>query len=161
MISYTTEIESFTNMDIYMHEERIFQETCEIIKEYKRNHPSVSYAVTIERSSTFDPKENRNEETTPKHYSSDILIYLYRDGGILELHEGAGEWPGVVFEAIKVKSFFGKNKKLLIGIDYRDGLLEDLEWTTSEYERDYDTYFLNEEESKSILSRAANVAIIE
>ena len=138
------------------HQDRIFQEVCEMVRKLKQKHPSVGYVVRLECSDKIEV-----DSELPNRYSAWIFVSLARNRTILESGEDSGEWPGVCDEIIRVKSFSGKNKKLIVSDTYKSSLAADLETVTDEYEARYWTYVENKEASDEILGNACCVEWID
>ena len=97
--------------EIRRNEDRIFHEVCEIVQKLKQKHPTVGYVVRLEHS----VDEIGLDSEPPSRYSAWIFVSLNRNRTILESGKDSGEWPGACEEVIRVKSFFGKNKKTYRG----------------------------------------------
>ena len=144
-------------MEIQRNEERIFSEALELVHQLKQEHPSVGYVVYLERSGD----EIGLDSEMPNRYSAWLYVSLSRNRTILESGPDSGEWPGACDEIIQVKSFFGKNKKLVISDTYRRVLTLDLKEVTVEYEASAQTYVENKEASNEILANACRVEWID
>lgn len=142
--------------ELRQHQDRIFQEVCEMVRKLKQKHPSAGYVVRLECS---DKMELDSE--LPNRYSAWIFVSLARNRTILESGKDTGEWPGACDEIIRVKSFSGKNKKLIVSDTYKSSLAADLETVTAEYEASYLTYVENKEASDEILENACRVEWID
>ncbi|MFR8001566.1 MAG: DUF3592 domain-containing protein [Hydrogeniiclostridium sp.] len=151
MTSSSTEV-----MEMRQHQDRIFQEVCEMVRKLKQKHPSVGYVVRLECSDKIEL-----DSELPNRYSAWIFVSLNRNRTILESGEDSGEWPGACDEIIRVKSFFGKNKKLIVSDTYNSSLAADLEIVTDEYEASYWAYVENKEASDEILGNACCVEWID
>lgn len=143
--------------EIHRHEERIFDEVCEIARKLKQKYPKVGYVVRLERSG--DETEGNHE--LPSRYSAWIFVSLNRNRTILESGRGSGEWPGACEEIIRVKSLFGKNHKLIVSDDYAQSLEAQLEDVSEDYESSPFTYVENTEASNEFLQNACGVAWID
>lgn len=143
--------------EIRQKEDLIFHEVCEMVRKLKQKHPSVGYVVRLECSEN----EIELDSGLPNRYSAWIFVSLNRNRTILESGRGSGEWPGACDEIIQVKSFFGKNKKLIVSDTYKSLLAADLEVVTDEYEASYSTYVENKEASDEILENACCVEWID
>ncbi len=143
--------------EIRRNEDRIFHEVCEIVQKLKQKHPTVGYVVRLEHS----VDEIGLDSEPPSRYSAWIFVSLNRNRTILESGKDSGEWPGACEEVIRVKSFFGKNKKLIISDDYQGMLATELKTVTDDYEASPLTYVENKEASTEILAKACRVEWID
>ncbi len=143
-------------MEIRQNEDRIFDEVCEMVRKLKQRHPSVGYVVRLECSDKIEL-----DSELPNRYSAWIFVSLNRNRTILESGEDTGEWPDACDEIIRVKSFSGKNKKLIVSDTYNSSLEADLEVTSDEYEAGFLTYVENQEASDEILAKARRVEWID
>lgn len=143
-------------MEIRQHQDRIFQEVCETVRKLKQKHPSAGYVVRLECSDKLEL-----DSELPNRYSAWIFVSLARNRTILESGKDTGEWSGACDEIIRVKSFSGKNKKLIVSDTYKSSLAAELEAVTVEYEASYLTYVENKEASDEILENACRVEWID
>ena len=143
-------------MELRQHQDRIFQEVCEVVRKLKQKHPSVGYVVRLECSDKIEV-----DSELPNRYSAWIFVSLNRNRTILESGKDSGEWPGACDEIIRVKNLSGKNKKLIVSDTYKSSLAADLETVTDEYEASYLTYVENKEASDEILENACCVEWID
>ena len=143
-------------MEIRQNEDRIFDEVCEMVRKLKQRHPSVGYVVRLECSDKIEL-----DSELPNRYSAWIFVSLNRNRTILESGEDTGEWPDACDEIIRVKSFSGKNKKLIVSDTYNSSLEADLEVISDEYEAGFLTYVENQEASDEILAKARRVEWID
>lgn len=142
--------------ELRQHQDRIFQEVCEMVRKLKQKHPSVGYVVRLECSDKIEL-----DSKLPNRYSAWIFVTLARNRTILESGKDSGEWPGACDEIIRVKNLSGKNKKLIVSDTYKSSLATDLETVTDEYEARYLTYVENKEASDEILENACCVEWID
>lgn len=142
--------------ELRQHQDRIFQEVCEMVRKLKQKHPSVGYVVRLECSDKLEL-----DSELPSRYSAWIFVSLNRNRTILESGEDSGEWPGACDEIIRVKSFSEKNKKLIVSDTYNSSLAAELEAVTAEYESTSWAYVENKEASDEILENACRVEWID
>ena len=144
-------------MEIRQNEDRIFNEVCEMVRRLKQSHPTVGYVVRLECSGD----EVGLGCELPGRYHAWIFVSLNRNRTILESGKDSGEWPGACDEIVRVKSFLGKNKKLIVSDDYISVLAAELEVVTNEYEASFLTYVENKEASNEFLANACRVEWID
>lgn len=69
-------------------EDRIFREVCQLVRDVQEKHPSVGYAVRLERSAPLEAAGY-----APARYEAWLIASLGRNRTILESGPDTGEWP--------------------------------------------------------------------
>ena len=98
--------------EVKQNENRIFQEVCQLVRAFREKHPSVGYAVRLERSAPLEPGP------TPSRYSAWLIVSLSRNQTILESGPDTTSGPG--------QRSPGRGKKLTVS-DVCPLIEEDLE----------------------------------
>lgn len=141
-----------TPQDIYNVEVRVFNDVCEMIKECAKKYHGIHYAVTLERSKSL----SLDNEEMPKIYISSIFVYLARNHVILERGKGVGEWPGSFSEIIRIRG-----NKIKFEQNYKENILENIEWYSQVYLEDKETHFENKEESDQFVNNSSLIMWID
>ena len=136
--------------EVKQYENRIFQEVCQLVRAFREKHPSVGYAVRLERSAPLEPGP------APSRYSAWLIVSLSRNQTILESGPDTTEWPDARDEITRVRG-----KKLTVSDAYARLIEEDLESITADYEASPGTYVENREASREMLAEACRVEWIE
>ena len=132
--------------EVKQNENRIFQEVCQLVRAFREKHPSVGYAVRLERSAPLEPGP------APSRYSAWLIVSLSRNQTILESGPDTTEWPDARDEITRVRG-----KKLTVSDAYARLIEEDLESITADYEASPGTYVENREASREMLAEACRV----
>ena len=130
--------------EVKQNENRIFQEVCQLVRAFREMHPSVGYAVRLERSAPLGPAG-----CAPARYSAWLIVSLSRHQTILESGEDTTEWPDARAEITRVRG-----GKLKVSDAYRGLLTADLKKITADYEASPDTYVENRAASEELLAQA-------
>ena len=69
-------------------EDRVFREVCQLVRDVQEKHPSVGYAVRLERSAPLEAAGY-----APARYEAWLIVSLARNRTILESGPDTGEWP--------------------------------------------------------------------
>ena len=133
--------------EVKQNENRIFQEVCQLVRAFREKHPSVGYAVRLERSAPLEPGP------APSRYSAWLIVSLSRNQTILESGPDTTEWPDARDKITRVRG-----KKLTVSDAYARLIEEDLESITADYEASPGTYVENREASREMLAEACRVA---
>lgn len=83
--------------EVKQNENRIFQEVCQLVRAFREKHPSVGYAVRLERSAPLEPGP------APSRYSAWLIVSLSRNQTILESGPDTTEWPDARDEITRVR----------------------------------------------------------
>ena len=132
--------------EVKQNENRIFQEVCQLVRAFREKHPSVGYAVRLERSAPLEPGP------APSRYSAWLIVSLSRNQTILESGPDTTEWPDARDKITRVRG-----KKLTVSDAYARLIEEDLESITADYEASPGTYVENREASREMLAEACRV----
>ena len=100
--------------EVKQNENRIFQEVCQLVRAFREKHPSVGYAVRLERSAPLEPGP------APSRYSAWLIVSLSRNQTILESGPDTTEWPDARDEITRVRG-----KKLTVSDAYARLIEED------------------------------------
>ena len=100
--------------EVKQNENRIFQEVCQLVRAFREKHPSVGYAVRLERSAPLEPGP------APSRYSAWLIVSLSRNQTILESGPDTTEWPDARDKITRVRG-----KKLTVSDAYARLIEED------------------------------------
>lgn len=127
-------------------EDRIFREVCQLVRDVQEKHPSVGYAVRLERSAPLEAAGY-----APARYEAWLIVSLARNRTILESGPDTGEWPDARDRITRIRG-----GKLTVSDDY-GWLSRELEAITADYEAGPDAYAENKAASDEMLREACRV----
>ena len=127
-------------------EDRIFREVCQLVRDVQEKHPSVGYAVRLERSAPLE-----SAGYAPVRYEAWLIVSLARNWTILESGPDTGEWPDARDRITRIRG-----GRLTVSDDY-GRLSRELEAITADYEAGPDAYAENKAASDEMLREACRV----
>ena len=127
-------------------EDRVFREVCQLVRDVQEKHPSVGYAVRLERSALLEA-----EGYAPARYEAWLVVSLGRNRTILESGPDTGEWPDARDRITRIRG-----GKLTVSDGY-GRLSRELEAITADYEAGPDAYAENKAASDEMLREACRV----
>ena len=127
-------------------EDRIFREVCQLVRDVQEKHPSVGYAVRLERSAPLEAAGY-----APVRYEAWLIVSLARNRTILESGPDTGEWPDARDRITRIRG-----GKLTVSDGY-GRLSRELEAITADYEAGPDAYAENKAASDEMLREACRV----
>lgn len=127
-------------------EDRVFREVCQLVRDVQEKHPSVGYAVRLERSALLEA-----EGYAPARYEAWLVVSLGRNRTILESGPDTGEWPDARDRITRIRV-----GKLTVSDGY-GRLSRELEAITADYEAGPDAYAENKAASDEMLREACRV----
>ena len=127
-------------------EDRIFREVCQLVRDVQEKHPSVGYAVRLERSAPLEAAGY-----APARYEAWLIVSLARNRTILESGPDTGEWPDARDRITRIRG-----GRLTVSDDY-GWLSRELEAITADYEAGPDAYAENKVASDEMLREACRV----
>ena len=127
-------------------EDRIFREVCQLVRDVQEKHPSVGYAVRLERSAPLEAAGY-----APARYEAWLIASLGRNRTILESGPDTGEWPDARDRITRIRG-----GKLTVSDGYGQ-LSRELEAITADYEAGPDAYAENKAASDEMLREACRV----
>ena len=127
-------------------EDRVFREVCQLVRDVQEKHPSVGYAVRLERSAPLEAAGY-----APARYEAWLIVSLARNRTILESGPDTGEWPDARDRITRIRG-----GKLTVSDDY-GWLSRELEAITADYEAGPDAYAENKPASDEMLREACRV----
>lgn len=123
-----------------------FREVCQLVRDVQEKHPSVGYAVRLERSALLEA-----EGYAPARYEAWLVVSLGRNRTILESGPDTGEWPDARDRITRIRG-----GKLTVSDGY-GRLSRELEAITADYEAGPDAYAENKAASDEMLREACRV----
>lgn len=127
-------------------EDRVFREVCQLVRDVQEKHPSVGYAVRLERSAPLEAAGY-----APARYEAWLIVSLARNRTILESGPDTGEWPDARDRITRIRG-----GKLTVSDDY-GWLSRELEAITADYEAGPDAYAENKAASDEMLREACRM----